>query len=307
MRILITGGAGFLGSHLCDRLLESGHDVIALDNFFTGHRSNVDHLLASRRFELVRGDVCDAFHFEVDRIFHLACPASPVHYQRNPARTIETAVLGTRNALKLARATGARLLIASTSEVYGDPAVHPQVETYWGNANPIGPRACYDEGKRCGEAMTTSWAGQYGVDVRIARIFNTYGPRMAVDDGRVVSNFICQALRGEPLTIYGSGTQTRSFVYVDDLIAGLRALMDSDVKSPVNLGNPVEFTINDLCNLVAARIPAKVARLPLPVDDPTRRRPDISKARECLGWSPSVALTDGLDRTIEYFRAALDK
>lgn len=311
LRHLITGGAGFLGSHLCDRLLAAGDSVIVLDNFFTGHRRNLFDHEDDPLFELVRGDVCDPFHCEVDRIWHLACPASPVHYQRNPARTIETAVLGTRHALRLARAVGARVLIASTSEVYGDPLEHPQTESYWGNVNPIGPRANYDEGKRCGEALASAWAQQYGVDVRIARIFNTYGPRMAPDDGRVVSNFICQALRREPITIYGSGNQTRSFGYVSDIVAGLVRLMaaagpDVDAR-PVNIGNPGEFTIAELADVVGKEVGGTVAieYLPLPKDDPTRRRPDISLAERALGWTPEVSLFEGVHYTAEYFRGLL--
>lgn len=304
MKILVTGGAGFLGSHLCKRLDDEGHAVIAFDNFFTAKRENIEELSWSRRFELVRGDVVDPFHFEVDQIYHLACPASPVHYQRNPARTIETAVVGTRNALRLARDVGARILIASTSEVYGDPLEHPQNESYWGNCNSFGPRACYDEGKRCGEALAHAWSSQYGVETRIARIFNTYGPRMAVDDGRVVSNFVCQALRGEAVTIYGDGTQTRSFCYVDDTIEGLVRLMSSDVNTPVNLGNPDEFTMFELAEVVFGAIekPAEIVRRPLPKDDPRQRRPDIARALELLGWSPRVKLLEGIRRTVEYFR-----
>jgi UDP-glucuronate decarboxylase len=322
MRHLITGGAGFLGSHLADRLIAQGDEVIALDNFFTGSRRNVAHLLDHPRFELVRGDVCNPFHFEVDRIYHLACPASPIHYQRNPARTIETGVLGTLHALELARNVGARVFIASTSEVYGDPTQHPQTEAYWGNVNPIGPRACYDEGKRCGEALAAAWANQYGVEVRIARIFNTYGPRMAENDGRVVSNFICQALRGEALTVFGDGSQTRSFCYVDDLVEGFLRLMEWDTPnnittemkiyhlgSPVNLGNPGEFTMLELATLVRDMTGAKsvIVHRQLPKDDPTRRRPDITRARELLGWEPKVALRDGLARTIEYFQGEIRK
>jgi UDP-glucuronate decarboxylase len=326
MRHLVTGGAGFVGSHLCDRLIAQGDDVIALDNFFTGNRRNVEHLLSHPRFELVRGDVCDPMHFEVDRIWHLACPASPVHYQRNPARTIETGVLGTLHALELARNVGARVFIASTSEVYGDPTQHPQTEAYWGNVNPIGPRACYDEAKRCGEALAASWAAQYGVEVRIARIFNTYGPRMAENDGRVVSNFICQALRGEPLTVFGDGLQTRSFCYVDDLIEGFLRLMEmkhtptppgadygmrmvttNPAQMPVNLGNPGEFTMKELADLVIASIGGNVVYRQLPKDDPTRRRPDITRARELLGWEPRIPLAEGLARTIEYFQGAIRK
>jgi UDP-glucuronate decarboxylase len=308
MRHLVTGGAGFLGSHLCERLIVDGHEVIALDNFFTGHRRNVRHLVDHPRFELVRGDVCDPFHFEVDRVWHLACPASPVHYQRNPARTIETAVLGTRNALECARVARARILIASTSEVYGDPLVHPQPESYWGNANPHGERSCYDEGKRCGEAMAFGWRRQYDTQVRIARIFNTYGPRMAVGDGRVVSNFIVQALRGEPLTVFGEGTQTRSFCYVSDLIDGFDRLMRGEISAPVNLGNPTEYTIAQLARAVAHEMGVELEykACALPADDPRQRRPDITRAREELEWVPAVPLHDGIKRTVAYFREALD-
>ena len=303
MRILVTGGAGFHGSHLCDRLVKEGHGVIALDNFFTARRENVADLLPSPRFELVRGDVVEPFHFEVDQIYHLACPASPVHYQRNPARTIETAVVGTRNALRLARDVGARILIASTSEVYGDPLVHPQPESYWGNVNPFGPRACYNEGKRCGEALAYAWATQHGVETRVVRIFNTYGPRMAVDDGRVVSNFVCQALRGEPITIYGDGMQTRSFGYVSDTVDGLVRLMASSVAEPVNIGNPEEFTMLELADEVlrATGSRSTIVRRPLPRDDPKQRRPDIARALELLDWHPRVRLPEGVARTVDYF------
>ena len=307
-RILVTGGAGFVGSHLCERLIAAGHQVICLDNFFTGDRRNVDHLLDNHRFEVVRHDVTEPLVIEVDEVFHLACPASPVHYQRNPVRTIRTAVQGTLNMLDLCREVGARILIASTSEVYGDPTQHPQVESYWGNVNPIGPRACYDEGKRCAEALTISYARQYGVETRIARIFNTYGPRMQERDGRVVSNFVMQALRDEGITIYGDGSQTRSFCFVDDLVEALMRLMahDSD-PGPVNLGNPTELTIKELAELVIELVGSgsKLAQEPLPQDDPTRRRPDIFKAQKLLGWEPQVPARDGLKKTIEYFRNGL--
>ena len=310
-RILVTGGAGFLGSHLVDQLRYQGHRVIALDNFFTGQHENLtdpDPILGHPlgQLEVVRHDVCDPFHFEVDEIYHLACPASPIHYQRNPVRTIKTCVQGTLNALELARETGARLFLASTSEVYGDPHVHPQVEGYWGNVNPIGPRACYDEGKRCAEALASSYALQYGVDVRIARIFNCYGPRMAEDDGRVVSSFICQALRGKPLTLFGDGTQTRSFIYVDDLIEGFLLLMRSDSSRPVNLGNPVEHTVLELADMVIGIVGggSKIF-CELPKDDPTRRRPDIARAGALLDWCPRVRIEDGLRRTIDYFRSVV--
>ncbi|RMH36856.1 MAG: SDR family oxidoreductase [Deltaproteobacteria bacterium] len=309
MRILVTGGAGFLGSHLCERLIDRGDEVLCLDNFFTGTRRNVDALLDHHRFELVRHDVTQPAVFEVDQIYHLACPASPIHYQRNAVRTIRTAVQGTLHMLDMAREVGARLLIASTSEVYGDPQEHPQRESYWGHVNPIGDRACYDEGKRCAEALTVSYARQYRVEVRIARIFNTYGPRMHENDGRVVSNFVVQALRGEPLTVYGEGTQTRSFCFVSDLVEGLIRLMDCATDpGPVNLGNPRETTIAELAREVLhlAGSPSRVEHRPLPNDDPARRRPDISKARELLGWQPTVQLEDGLAATIAYFREQLD-
>lgn len=305
-RVLVTGGAGFLGSHLCERLLDEGRQVICLDNFFTGRRTNVEHLMANPRFELIRHDVVSPMSFEVDEIFHLACPASPVHYQRNPVRTIRTSVEGTLNVLELAREVGARVLIASTSEVYGDPTVHPQREEYWGHCNPIGPRACYDEGKRCAEALAMSYSSQYRVQVRIPRIFNTYGPRLHEDDGRVVSNFIVQALRGEPLTVYGQGDQTRSFCYVSDLIEGFIRLMASEHgTAPVNLGNPRETTVLQLATLIRrmTRSRAPIVHAPLPKDDPCRRNPDITRARTLLaGWEPTVSLEEGLRKTIDDFR-----
>jgi UDP-glucuronate decarboxylase len=303
-RVLVTGGAGFLGSHLCDELIAAGNEVVCMDNLFTGSRENVDHLLDEHNFEFVRHDVCDRTNIEVDEIYHLACPASPIHYQRNPVRTIRTTVEGTLNILDLAREVKARVLIASTSEVYGDPEEHPQVETYWGNVNPIGPRACYDEGKRCAEALAVSYATQYATDVRIARIFNTYGPRMHENDGRVVSNFIVQALQDRPISVYGKGEQTRSFCYVDDLIRGFVALMASDVKVPVNIGNPGEFTVKELAEKVLSmtRSKSKIEYQPLPVDDPGRRRPDITRAKELLGWQPTIPLDEGLESTVEYFR-----
>ena len=308
-RILVTGGSGFLGSHLCERLISDGHEVVCLDNFFTGTRANVDHLLDHHRFELMRHDVSAPLTMEVDEVYHLACPASPIHYQRNPVRTIRTAVEGTLNMLDLAREVKARILIASTSEVYGDPAVHPQRESYWGNVNPIGPRACYDEGKRCAEALAVSYARQYGVEVRIARIFNTYGPRMHENDGRVVSNFTVQALRGEPITLYGEGQQTRSFCYVSDLIEGFLRLMASPHGAdPVNLGNPRETTVRELAELIRqlARSKSEIVHAPLPTDDPTRRKPDITRARELLAdWAPRVPLEEGLSATIEDFRKRL--
>jgi UDP-glucuronate decarboxylase len=304
-RILVTGGAGFLGSHLCERLLDLGHEVVCIDNFFTAQRRNVEHLLDDNRFELVRHDVTEPLVIEVDEIYHLACPASPVHYQRNPVRTIRTAVQGTLHMLDMAREVRARILIASTSEVYGDPQEHPQAEPYWGHVNPIGPRACYDEGKRCAEALTASYSRQYGVVARIARIFNTYGPRMHEDDGRVVSNFVLQALRHEPITIYGDGAQTRSFCYCSDLIEGFIRLMSlTEDPGPVNLGNPRESTVRELAEIVL-RLTDSRSRLieePLPVDDPVRRCPDITKAKRLLDWEPKVALEDGLMKTIEYMR-----
>lgn len=304
-KILVTGGAGFVGSHLCERLLARGDEVVCLDNFFTGSRQNVAHLLSRPEFELLRHDVNEPLTTEVDQIYHLACPASPIHYQRNPVRTIRTAVHGTLNLLEMAREIGARMLIASTSEVYGDPMEHPQVESYWGNVNPIGPRACYDEGKRCAEALTVSYARQYGVSTRIARIFNTYGPRMQPNDGRVVSNLIVQSMAGQPITIYGSGQQTRSFCYVDDLVDGLIRLMECDHDpGPVNLGNPNECTVLDLASRISELVgsASELRFEPLPVDDPVRRRPDISRAVEVLGWKPTVALADGLRLTVDYFK-----
>lgn len=308
MRILVTGGAGFLGSHLIDRLLEQGHEVICLDNFFTGRKRNVEHHLGNPRFELMRHDVIDPFKAEVDRIYNLACPASPPHYQHNAIKTIKTSVMGAINCLGLAKRTGARVFQASTSEIYGDPEVHPQREDYWGNVNPIGVRSCYDEGKRCAETLFFDYHRQNGVDIRVVRIFNTYGPRMLADDGRVVSNFVVQALRGEDLTIYGDGTQTRSFCYVSDLIEGFLLLMEKEgITGPVNLGNPGEFTMLQLAELVLSKVggKSKLTFKPLPSDDPKQRRPDISLARRELGWEPKVPLSEGLDRTIEYFRKAL--
>jgi len=306
-RILVTGGAGFLGSHLCERLLADGNEVLCLDNFFTGRRVNVDQLIDRHDFELVRHDICDRLLFEVDEIYHLACPASPIHYQKNPVRTIRTCVQGTLNVLDMAREVRAKVMIASTSEVYGDPEMHPQREEYWGNVNPIGPRACYDEGKRCAEALAVSYARQYAVPVRIARIFNTYGPRMHEADGRVVSNFVVQCLRNQPISIFGDGKQTRSFCYVDDLIEGFVRLMASSSEEPINLGNPGEFTMLELAELTKEMTGSKSEIIfePLPVDDPVRRKPDITRATERLGWKPSVALRDGLARTIADFRARI--
>ncbi len=305
MRILITGGAGFLGSHLCDRLLGEGHEVICLDNFFTGRKANIAHLRAHPLFELVRHDVIDPFKFEVDQIYNFACPASPPHYQFNPIKTTKTSVMGAINCLGLAKRVKARVFQASTSEVYGDPQVHPQPETYWGNVNPIGKRSCYDEGKRCAETLFFDYHRENRVDIRVVRIFNTYGPRMNPDDGRVVSNFIVQALRGQDLTVYGDGTQTRSFCYVDDLIEGCVRLMNqTETVGPVNVGNPGEFTMLELAELTLKLIGGKsrIVHRPLPSDDPRQRRPDISVARRVLGWEPKVALEEGLQRTIAYFR-----
>ena len=306
MRILVTGGAGFIGSHLCDRLIADEHEVICLDNFFTGRRENILFLLENHRFELFRHDVIEPVLLEVDQIYNLACPASPIHYQYNPVKTVKTNVMGTLNMLGLAKRVRARILQASTSEVYGDPLEHPQQEEYWGNVNPIGLRSCYDEGKRVAETLMMDYHRQNGVDTRIARIFNTYGPRMVENDGRVVSNFIVQALSNEPLTIYGDGKQTRSFCYVDDLVDGLVRLMNAeDLHEPVNLGNPVEFTIESLAVEVArlCRSSANVKREPLPVDDPRQRKPDITRANELLGWQPTITLTKGLERTIADFAA----
>jgi len=308
VRILITGGAGFLGSHLCERLLDQGHDVLCLDNFFTGRRRNVEHLFEKRRFELLRHDVVDPFKAEVDRIFNLACPASPVHYQYNPIKTTKTSVMGAINCLGLAKRVQARILQASTSEVYGDPDVHPQPESYRGNVNPIGPRACYDEGKRCAETLFFDYHRENGVDIRVIRIFNTYGPRMCPDDGRVVSNFIVQALKGEDITLYGDGSQTRSFCYVDDLVEGMIRIMEQEKSAgPINLGNPSEFTIRQLAEKVLEKT-ASASRLiekPLPEDDPTQRRPDISLVNSLTGWTPQIELDEGLDKTISYFKKTL--
>jgi UDP-glucuronate decarboxylase len=305
MRILITGGAGFLGSHLCDRLLGEGHEVICLDNFFTGRKVNVAHLRGHPNFELVRHDVIDPFKFEVDQIYNFACPASPPHYQFNPIKTTKTSVMGAINCLGLAKRVKARVFQASTSEVYGDPQVHPQPETYWGNVNSIGKRSCYDEGKRCAETLFFDYHRENRVDIRVVRIFNTYGPRMNPDDGRVVSNFIVQALRGQDLTVYGDGTQTRSFCYVDDLLEGcLRLMNQTETVGPVNIGNPGEFTMLELAELTLKLVGGKsrIVHRPLPADDPRQRRPDIAVARRVLGWEPRVALEDGLQRTIAYFR-----
>lgn len=310
MRILITGGAGFLGSHLCDRLIEQGHDVICLDNFFTGRKANIHHLVGNPRFELVRHDVIDPFKFEVDRIYNLACPASPPHYQYNPIKTMKTSLLGAINCLGLAKRVKARVFQASTSEVYGDPNVHPQPEAYWGHVNPIGLRSCYDEGKRAAETLFFDYHRENGVDIRVIRIFNTYGPRMLPDDGRVVSNFIVQALQGKDLTVYGEGSQTRSFCYVDDLVDGFMRFMEQEkIVGPMNLGNPGEFTMLQLAELVLKKVggKSKITHLPLPSDDPKQRRPDISLAKETLGWEPKVPLEQGIEKTISYFKSALGK
>ena len=308
MRILVTGGAGFLGSHLCDRLLADGQEVLCLDNFFTGRKVNIAHHFQNPRFELIRHDVIDPFKVEVDQIYNLACPASPVHYQHNPIKTVKTSVMGAINCLGLAKRVKARVFQASTSEVYGDPEVHPQTEEYWGNVNPIGMRACYDEGKRCAETLFFNYHRSNGVDIRVVRIFNTYGPRMLASDGRVVSNFIVQALRGEDLTVYGDGSQTRSFCYCDDLIEGFVRFMAQDqCVGPLNLGNPGEFTMLELAEKVLAKVGgrSRITFLPLPQDDPLQRQPEITQARQLLGWQPRVSLDDGLDRTIDYFRGAL--
>jgi UDP-glucuronate decarboxylase len=310
MRILVTGGAGFIGSHLCERILGDGHEVICLDNFFTGRRENISHLLENSRFELIRHDVIEPILLEVDQIYNLACPASPIHYQYNPVKTVKTNVMGTINMLGMAKRVRARILQASTSEVYGDPNVHPQTEDYWGHVNPIGLRACYDEGKRVAETLLMDYHRQNNVDIRIARIFNTYGKRMLENDGRVVSNFVVQALTGRELTIYGTGEQTRSFCYVDDLVEGLIRLMNKDdVHDPVNLGNPGEFTIKELAEEIASLcgISAAIKYEPLPQDDPRQRQPDISRAKELLGWEPTIPLREGLQRTIAYFSEALGK
>ena len=310
MRILVTGGAGFIGSHLCERLITEGHEVICLDNFFTGRRENVFRLLDDKRFELLRHDVIEPVLLEVDQIYNLACPASPVHYQYNPVKTVKTSVMGMINMLGLAKRVRARILQASTSEVYGDPEIHPQPESYWGNVNPIGIRSCYDEGKRIAETLMMDYHRQNRVDTRIARIFNTYGPRMLENDGRVVSNFIVQALRGEELTIYGTGEQTRSFCYVDDLIEGFIRLMNTDeLHEPVNLGNPGEFTMRELAEEVgrACGTEIKIRYCPLPQDDPKQRRPDITRAEQLLGWTPTIPLHDGLRRTVAYFAERIKK
>ena len=310
-RIMITGGAGFLGSHLCERLLEEGNDVLCVDNFYTSTRRNITHLFDNPNFELLRHDVTFPLYVEVDQIYNMACPASPIHYQRDPVQTTKTIVHGAINMLGLAKRTGATILQASTSEVYGNPEIHPQPESYWGNVNPIGIRSCYDEGKRCAETLFFDYLRQHDMPIKVARIFNTYGPRMLPDDGRVVSNFIVQALGGEDITIYGDGTQTRSFCFVEDLVEGLISLMNSgkQVTGPVNLGNPGEFSISELAEKVVALVgtDSKVVYEPLPADDPMQRKPDISQAKALLGWQPTIPLDDGLPRTVEYFRTIIDR
>ncbi len=309
-RVLVTGGAGFIGSHLSERLLKDGHEVMCLDNFFTGRRTNIAHLLKDPMFEIIRHDVTEPILLEVDQIYNLACPASPIHYQYNPVKTIKTSISGALNMLGLAKRVKARILQASTSEVYGDPQVHPQTEQYWGNANPIGPRACYDEGKRCAESLMFAYHKQNGVDIRVIRIFNTYGPRMLENDGRVVSNFIVQALRGNDLTIYGDGSQTRSFCYIDDLVDGMIRMMENEeIIGPVNLGNPTECTVMELADTIKklTKSNSKTKMKKLPQDDPTQRQPDITLAKSALKWTPRVELEEGLLKTIEYFRNTLSE
>ena len=308
-RALVTGGAGFLGSHLCERLLNDGYSVICVDNYYSSTKENIAHLIDNPRFEVIRHDVTFPLYIEVDEIYHLACPASPIHYQRDPVQTTKTAVHGSINMLGLAKRTGAKILLTSTSEIYGDPLVHPQTEDYWGNVNPIGPRACYDEGKRAAETLFFDYHRQHNLHIKVVRLFNTYGPRMHPHDGRVVSNFVVSALTGKPITIYGEGQQTRSFCYVDDLIDGLIAMMNSgdDVTGPINLGNPGEFTIAELAAEVIKQtgVDPGIEYLPLPPDDPTRRQPDITRAKQTLGWEPTIELKAGLAKTIEYFRGVL--
>ena len=308
-RILVTGGAGFLGSHLIDRLIEQGHEVLCVDNLFTGTKRNIDHLHNHPRFEFMRHDITFPLYVEVDEIYNLACPASPIHYQHDPVQTIKTSVIGAINMLGLAKRVKAKIFQASTSEVYGDPSVHPQPESYWGNVNTIGPRSCYDEGKRCAETLFFDYHRQHGLEIKVARIFNTYGPRMHMADGRVVSNFVVQALQERPVTIYGDGSQTRSFCYVDDLVEGFLRLMETgpEVTWPINIGNPGEFTIRELAEKTLAKVGsgARLVEEPLPKDDPRQRRPDITKAKSLLDWEPKVQLDEGLDRTIAYFRTFL--
>lgn len=310
-RVLVTGGAGFLGSHLCEKLIAMGNDVICLDNYFTSTRSNITHMLRNDNFEAVRHDVTFPYYVEVDEIYNLACPASPIHYQHDPVQTTKTSVHGAINMLGLAKRTGAKILQASTSEVYGDPLLHPQREDYWGNVNPIGPRSCYDEGKRCAETLFFDYNRQHAVEIKVARIFNTYGPKMHPNDGRVVSNFIMQALQDNPITIYGDGSQSRSFCYVDDLVDGLIRFMDTDkeVTGPMNLGNPAEYSIRDLATRIIELTGSKseIAFQPLPTDDPIMRQPDIDHARATLGWEPRTGLTEGLEKTIAYFRELIQR
>ena len=310
-RILVTGGAGFLGSHLCDRLIDAGHDVLCVDNLYTGSKRNIDHLHGNPRFEFMRHDVCLPLYVEVDEIYNLACPASPVHYQHDPVQTTKTCVHGAINMLGLAKRLRVRILQASTSEVYGDPSVHPQTEDYWGHVNPIGIRSCYDEGKRCAETLFFDYHRQHDLEIKVARIFNTYGPRMHPADGRVVSNFIVQALQGEPITIFGNGRQTRSFCYVSDLVDGLIRLMESpaDVTGPINIGNPNEFSMRELADAVLAQVETKstITQLPLPADDPKQRKPDITIAQTTLGWEPKIQLREGLGETIAYFRGVVGR
>ena len=310
-RALVTGGAGFVGSHLCERLLEDGYDVLCIDNYYSSTKANIAHLVDHPRFEVIRHDVTFPLYVEVDEIYHLACPASPIHYQRDPVQTTKTAVHGSINMLGLAKRTGAKILLTSTSEVYGDPLEHPQNEDYWGNVNPIGPRACYDEGKRAAETLFFDYYRQHGLKIKVVRLFNTYGPRMHPNDGRVVSNFVVSALHGRPLTVYGNGEQTRSFCYIDDLVEGLVRMMQTDdsVTGPINLGNPGEFTIAELAHLVLDQTQSRseLEHLPLPPDDPVRRQPDITRARDVLGWSPAVTLEEGLAPTIDYFRSIADQ
>jgi UDP-glucuronate decarboxylase len=306
-KILVTGGAGFLGSHLCDRLVSQGHHVLAVDNYFTGSKKNIEHLLDSKNFEIIRQDICIPLYVEVDEIYNLACPASPYYYQLDPIQTMKTSVIGAFNMLGLAKRTGAKILQASTSECYGDPEVHPQPETYWGNVNPIGIRSCYDEGKRAAETLFMDYHRKHSVDTRIMRIFNTYGPRMNLNDGRVVSNFVVQALQGQDITVYGDGTQTRSFCYFEDLLDGMMALMASDYHQPVNIGNPGEFTMLELAQKVIqlTGTASQIVFQDLPQDDPRQRKPDITLAKEILNWEPAVDLDQGLVKTIEYFRSIL--
>ena len=308
-RALVTGGSGFIGSHLCERLLDDGYDVLCIDNYYSSTKDNIAHLLSNPRFEVIRHDVTFPLYVEVDEIYHLACPASPIHYQRDPVQTTKTAVHGSINMLGLAKRTGAKILLTSTSEIYGDPLVHPQTEDYWGNVNPIGPRACYDEGKRAAETLFFDYHRQHNLRIKVVRLFNTYGPRMHPHDGRVVSNFVVSALQNKPITIYGEGQQTRSFCYIDDLIDGLIAMMQSpdELTGPINLGNPGEFTIAQLAELVIEQTATNspITYLPLPQDDPVRRQPDISRAKAALGWEPTIPLADGLTRTIEFFRETL--